>query len=63
MVSNLSRESLLPYKNKKDFSKNFTEKTLFFKFPYELNTSKLHVSFNSAFNSIKKCLKKVPKRA
>ena len=49
MVSNLDRNSLIPYKPKKEFS--VTGK-IFFTFPFELNTQNIKVAYNSAFNSI-----------
>ena len=49
-ISNIDRQSLLPYKKKKNpFEK---DKYLFFKFPFELNIPNIKFAFNSAFNSI-----------
>ena len=52
MVSNLDRNFLLPYKDKSKKDICLNEKTLFFKFPFELNTTNIKVACNSAFNAI-----------
>ena len=52
MVSNLDRNFLLPYKDKSKKDICLSEKTLFFKFPFELNTTNIKVACNSAFNAI-----------
>ena len=49
MVDRLDRKDLLPYKNKE---LKFDSKNLYFKFPFDFNLRSLHLSFNSAINSI-----------
>ena len=49
MVSNINRNDILPYKEKK---LNFDKDIIYFKFPFDLNISEIKLSFNSAFNSI-----------